>query len=86
MYVHCWQDDNEIGELNCVIGMLEGQVQYTQEYISECQSQIMQIEEAKASLTLTEVSKVAVKAKSYPHLYTIFLSHWGIFKLLNFSK
>lgn len=41
------KDDNEIGELNCVIGMLEGQVQYTQEYISECQSQIMQIEEAK---------------------------------------
>ena len=40
-----------IGELNCVIGMLEGQVQYTQEYISECQSQIMQIEEAKARIT-----------------------------------
>ncbi|XP_078333435.1 kinesin-like protein KIF21A isoform X4 [Crassostrea virginica] len=41
------KDDQVIGELNCVIGMLEGQVQYTQEYISECQSQIMQIEEAK---------------------------------------
>ncbi|XP_062570357.1 kinesin-like protein KIF21A isoform X3 [Saccostrea cucullata] len=41
------KDDSVIGELNCVIGMLQGQVQYTQEYISECQSQIMQIEEAK---------------------------------------
>lgn len=57
-----WQDDNEIGELNCVIGMLEGQVQYTQEYISECQSQIMQIEEAKASLIPSHV----------------FFSHWSI--------
>ncbi|XP_055997079.1 kinesin-like protein KIF21A isoform X13 [Ostrea edulis] len=41
------KDDSVIGELNCIIGMLQGQVQYTQEYISECQSQIMQIEEAK---------------------------------------
>lgn len=46
------QDDSVIGELNCIIGMLQGQVQYTQEYISECQSQIMQIEEAKAGFFL----------------------------------